>query len=316
MASSSRPSAPAAPRPVVTWQPYAVLTVGLLAVSSASVFIRFAQNEGAPSLIISAWRLLLATLVLTPLILLRHRREVSQLRGEQITLGIAAGILLALHFASWISSLEYTSVLISVVLVTTNPLFVALLTPVLLRERLSRNTLVAVLIAITGGIIITLGGGAGTAPKQDAPLLGAVLALVGAVTFALYFLIGRRLRASITVIPYIWLTYGVGAITLLVMMAFGGQIGQLGMQTGNAYLWMTLVGLVPQLIGHSSYNYALGYMSAAFVALSVLFEPIGSTILAVIFLNEQPSWVQIVGGALILVALYLGSRAERRRSAA
>jgi drug/metabolite transporter (DMT)-like permease len=296
----------------VTWQPYVVLAVGLIAVSSASVFIRFAQNEGAPSLIISAWRLVLATLVLTPLILLRHRHKVTQWRGEQITLGVVAGVMLALHFASWITSLEYTSVLISVVLVTTNPLFVALLTPVLLRERLSRGTVIAVLVAITGGVIITLGGDAGTAPKQDAPLLGAVLALVGAVTFALYFLIGRRLRASITVIPYIWLTYGVGAVTLLAILALGGQIGQLGTQTGNAYLWMTLVGLVPQLIGHSSYNYALGYMSAAFVALSVLFEPIGSSILAVMFLNEQPSWVQLVGGALILVALYLGSRAERR----
>jgi drug/metabolite transporter (DMT)-like permease len=285
----------------------------LLAVSSASIFIRYAQAEGAPSLIISVWRLALATLVLTPLIVIRHRAEIAALRADQIGLALVAGLMLALHFASWITSLEYTSVLISVVLVTTNPLFVALLTPLLLREQISRSALIAVLVAIAGGIIITLSGDVGAAPRQDAPLLGAGLALVGAITFALYFLIGRRLRATISVIPYIWLTYGAGALTLLGVLLVNGQAGQIGAQSGAAYLWMTMIALVPQLIGHSSYNYALGYMSAAFVALSVLFEPIGSTILAVIFLKEQPNWLQLVGGALILVALYLGSLAERHR---
>lgn len=285
-----------------------------MATSAAAILIRFAQNDGAPSLVISAWRLGLATLVLTPIVLLRHRTEIAQLNRNQILLAALAGIMLVIHFASWITSLEYTSVLISVVLVTTNPLFVALLSPLLLRERISALTLVAVFLAMIGGIVITAAGDAGSAPKQDQPLLGAALAMLGSVAVALYFIIGRRLRATVTIIPYIWLTYGAGAIGLILLMLVSGQAqGLIGLPP-SAYLWMTLVMLFPQLIGHSSYNYALGYLSAAFVSLCVLFEPIGSTILAVIFLNEQPKPLQIGGGILILVALVVASREERRKS--
>ncbi|MFN8420814.1 MAG: DMT family transporter [Anaerolineae bacterium] len=218
------------------WQPYFILACGLLATSAAAILIRFAQNDGAPSLVISAWRLGLATLVLTPIVLLRHRTEIAQLNRQQILLAALAGIMLVIHFASWITSLEYTSVLISVVLVTTNPLFVALLSPLLLRERISAFTLVAVFLAMIGGIVITAAGDAGSAPKQDQPLLGAALAMLGSISVALYFIIGRRLRATITIIPYIWLTYGAGAIGLILLMLISGQAqGLIGLPASAIY---------------------------------------------------------------------------------
>ena len=163
----------------VTWHPYAALAIGLLAASSSSILIRYAQTEGAPSLLIAAWRVAVAVLILTPFVWARHSAELRALKLGEIGLAMLSGIFLAVHFGTWITSLEYTSVLISATLVTTNPLIVALLTPLLLREKLSRQTMGAILLAIIGGVIISTAGGAGTAPRQEAPLLGALLSFLG-----------------------------------------------------------------------------------------------------------------------------------------
>lgn len=293
-----------------TWRPYAALFIGLLAVASASILIRLSQQEGASSLVIAGWRVTLATLILTPLIFLRYRDELRRITPGQLGLAVLSGLFLALHFAAWITSLEYTSVLISVTLVTTNPLMVALATPFLLREKISRGTLGAILLAVVGGAIISAAGGVGTAPRQDAPLLGIGLSLLGAVAVAAYYIIGRRLRATISVIPYIWITYGAAAVTLLVVIGLNQM--PVGGLSPNAYLWMTLMAIFPQLIGHSSFNYALGYLSAAFVSLTVIVEPILSSIMAFFLLQEQPKALQVAGSALILIALVLASREEVR----
>ena len=297
-----------------SWKPYAALVVGLVAVSSSSTLIRFAQQENAPSLVIAMWRVALATLVLTPLVLGGYRPTLMSLPRSAFGLAMLSGVFLALHFASWITSLEYTSVLTSVTLVTTNPLIVALATPFLLREQLSRVTLGAILLAMCGGVIISAMGDAGTATNQSAPLLGAGLAVVGSFAVAGYYIIGRRLRATIPVLPYIWLTYGAAAVALAVLVGLSGL--PVGGLPGNAYVWMTLTGLIPQLIGHSLFNYALGYLSAAFVSLTVLGEPIFSTILAVVFLAERPLPPQLIGSAAILLALFIASREEARRASA
>lgn len=294
-----------------SWRPYAVLAGGVIAVSSAAVFIRLAQQDNTPSLVIALWRMGLAALILTPIVLARHRADLAKLQREQIGLAVLSGLMLGVHFATWITSLEYTSVLTSVVLVTTNPLWVALASPLLLHERLNRATLIGILLAMAGGIVISAAGDAGTAPKQNAPLFGAFLAMVGSVAVAGYFIIGRRLRGSMALLPYIWLTYGTAALSLLVAVVVTRQ--PIGGLPADAYLWMTILALVPQLIGHSSYNYALGHLTAAYVSLTVLAEPIGSTILAVIVLHENPpgAW-QLFGGLLILSALVMAGREEVR----
>jgi drug/metabolite transporter (DMT)-like permease len=293
-----------------SWRPYLVLVIGLLAVSSASIMIRFAQAQGASSLLISAWRVGVAAFVLTPIVYASYRAELARLTRQQIGLMLFGGVLLAIHFASWITSLEYTSVIASVVLVTMNPIWVALLTVFVLHERLSRVTLGAIFVAIVGAILIASAGGAGTAPHQESPLLGNGLAVLGAITVAGYFIIGRRLRATISTIPYIWMTYGAAAIVLIVVVAIL-KVPAAGLPT-SAYVWMTLLALFPQLIGHSSYNYALGYLSAAYVSLTVLGESIGSTILAAILLSEQPAPLQLFGSALILLAVFVASREETK----
>ena len=278
--------------------------------------IRMAQQAQASSLVIAAWRVGMATLVLTPLVLIRYRADLARLTRRDIGLGLLAGALLSVHFYTWITSLEYTSVISSVVLVNTHPLWVVLATPFILRERLSKQMMLVVLLAMIGGILVSVGGDAGTAPRQNTPLLGNGLAVIGAITVAGYFMIGRLVRTKMALIPYIWLVYGSAAIMLwIAVLATGQQVTGL---PGDAYLWMTLMALFPQLLGHSSYNYALGYLSAAYVSLTSLGEPIGSTILAVIFLSELPRQWQLVGSAIILCALLIASveeaRATRRAS--
>src|SRR3989304_1725151 len=133
--------------------PFALL-IAILAVSTASIFIRFAQTDGAPSLVIAALRLSFATLLLAPIAITRHGEEISNLTRRELTLGLASGLFLAVHFATWISSLEYTTVASSVVFVSTGPLWVALLSPMLLNEQLTRAAIIGLALALLGGTVI------------------------------------------------------------------------------------------------------------------------------------------------------------------
>lgn len=296
--------------------PFALLTA-IVAVSSSSIFIRFAQND-APSLVIAALRLTFATLLLAPLALTRHREELQSLNRKEILLGVTSGIFLAVHFATWISSLEYTTVASSVVFVSTGPLWVALLSPVLLNEKLKRAAIIGLLIALIGGTVIGLSDAcawdAGLhCPELDQVLQGRAvwgnfLALVGAWSVSGYLIIGRKLRAKMSLIPYIFLVYGISAVTLIVTMFAAGQ-SPIGYPL-RFYGWIFLLAAFPQLIGHSTYNWALRYLSAAFVAITTLVEPMGSAILAFFILQETPPGSVLLGGALILIGIYLASRSS------
>jgi len=296
--------------------PLAILGA-ILAVSTASIFIRFAQRE-APSLVIAAFRLTFASLILAPIALTRHRAELRGLTRRELLLALFSGIFLALHFATWISSLEYATVASSVVLVSTSPLWVALLAPLVLRERLTRAVLVGMLMALTGGVVIALSDTCIWQTGLSCPSLaefikgeaffGNFLALAGAWMVAGYLLIGRRLRTKMSLVPYIFVVYSIAAVALIVIMFASGEtpFGYSPM----TYVWMLLLALVPQLIGHSIYNWALRYMPAALVAVTTLGEPIGSTILAYFILREAPTWIKLGGAAMILAGIYIASRVK------
>jgi drug/metabolite transporter (DMT)-like permease len=306
--------------------PFAILGA-ILAVSTASIFIRFAQRE-APSLVIAAFRLTFASLILAPIALTRHRAELRGLTRRELLLALLSGIFLALHFATWITSLEYTTVASSVVLVSTSPLWVALLSPLVLRERLTRPVLVGMLLALAGGVVIALSDacvwqnglslrpGSGLACPSLAEFVkggaffGNFLALAGAWMVAGYLLIGRRLRAKMSLVPYIFVVYSIAAVALIVIMFAAGET-PLG-YSPMTYVWMLLLALVPQLIGHSTYNWALRYMPAALVAVTTLGEPIGSTILAYFILREAPTWIKLGGAGMLLAGIWLASKAETK----
>ena len=297
--------------------PFALFTA-ILAVSTASIFIRFAQTD-APSLVIAALRLIFASLALAPVALTRHRAELAALTRRQLLLGLLSGLFLAVHFATWISSLEYTTVASSVVFVSTGPLWVALLSPFFLREPLTRPVVIGMSLALVGGIVIGLADACSWNNGLVCPsmnqilhgrmLFGNFLALVGAWMVAGYLMIGRKLRAGISLVPYIFLVYGMAAVCLLIIVLFARE--SLFGYHRLTYVWILLLALVPQLIGHSTYNWALAYLSAAFVAVMTLGEPIGSSILAYFILQEAPTITVIAGGVLILIGIYLSTRGNK-----
>lgn len=296
--------------------PPVALFLGILAVSTASIFIRFAQ-EDAPSLVIAAYRLGLATLLLAPIALTRHRVELSSLNRKQVGLLLLSGVFLALHFAAWITSLEMTTVATSVVLVTTTPLWVAIVSPVVLRERLSPVVWVGLVVALIGGTIVGLRESCQITGFRLAcdglidlssgeSLQGNLLALMGAWMAAGYITVGRQVRARLSLVSYTFLVYGVSAAVLLVLVLVARQ--PLVGYSPQTYLWFVLLAVVPQLLGHSTFNWALRYLPAAYVSIALLGEPIGTTILAMIFLREAPVPVEVLGGAMILAGIYLASR--------
>ena len=291
---------------------YPVLAVGILAASFAAIFIRYAQSAGMPSLVIAAGRLTLSALLLTPFALRRHHAEIAALTRPDVLLAAASGLLLAIHFAAWISSLQYTSVLISVVLVDTSPLWVALLEVIFLRVHLRRMVIVGLLIAFGGGLLIALAGGSGATTDAPAPILGGLLALVGAVAIACYLVIGRKLRAKLTLLPYIWLVYGFAAIFLVVLV----MVGRLPVTgySATAYEMIVLLALVPQLIGHTSFNFALRYVSATYVSIASQMEPIGSAIAAFVLFAETPLPLQIWGSGAILLGVIVATLAQESSS--
>ncbi len=282
--------------------PHLALLVGVLAASTASPIIRLAQAGEVNSLAIAAWRLTLASLILAPITLTTRREELRGLSRRDWLLMLGSGVMLAVHFATWISSLAYTSVAASVVLVSTSPLFVGLGSFLILRERLSRPLVVGLVIATVGSIIIGMDDwGQGTHR-----LTGDLLALAGAISVAVYFLIGRRLRARLSLLAYVFPVYSTAAVTLMVVAALAGV--RLGGYLALQWLWLLLLALGPQITGHSSLNWALRHLPATYVTLAVLGEPIGSSILAWIILGELPGPVTVLGGALVLAGIAVASK--------
>jgi drug/metabolite transporter (DMT)-like permease len=237
-------------------------------------------------------------------------------------LALLSGFFLALHFSTWITSLEFTSVASSVVFVSTAPLWVALLSPFTLREPVTRFVLIGMLLALVGGGIIGLSdtcawsGLSFSCPPlaefvRGRAFLGDLLALAGALAAAAYLIIGRRLRAKMALIPYIFVVYGMAAVVLVILM-IGARASPLG-YSPVTYLWFLLLALIPQLLGHSTYNWALRYISAAYVSITLLGEPVGSTLLAYFLLKETPTVMKIFGAILILAGIFIASKNETQK---
>jgi drug/metabolite transporter (DMT)-like permease len=284
--------------------PYLVLAIGILAVSTASIFIRYAQEE-APSLAIGAYRLLFAALILAPFAIKKNIREIRNVEKRKFSLMMLAGIFLAFHFATWITSLEYTTVASSVVLVTTAPLWVAIFSPIFLKEKITRIVSLGSLCDFSRSTITCESIGNISNGKT---LLGDFLALTGAFLSAGYLIIGRKVRKDTSLLTYTFVVYAVAGLCMSVLMLFS-KVSFVG-YSPTAYLLFFALAVIPQLLGHSSFNYALRYKSSALVSVALLGEPIGSVILAFLLLKEIPAAAEIAGGAFILIGIYLVSRSN------
>jgi drug/metabolite transporter (DMT)-like permease len=288
----------------IPFNPYLILTIGIMGVSTGSIFARLAD---APALVTAAYRVGLASLILIPAACWKARAELRGLSFREVKLAMLSGFFLALHFATWISSLDYTAVANSVVLVNTVPLWVGLLTPLIARERIKRATVISIALSVIGGAVIGFGdfSGGGNA------LLGDLLAVAGAVCAAVYLLLGRSLRRKLSLLPYVTVCYGSAAVILwIVVLILNLPVVGYSSQTVAAFWAMALVS---QIIGHSSYNWALKWFSTALVAVALLGEPIGSTILAYLIFGESLTWLKFVGGVFILTAIYIAAMGEKSK---
>ena len=274
----------------------ATLWLGVIAVGWAAIFIRLAD---APPLAIAAWRLTIGAAPLAAVALWRRRDELARLSAGDWLLLTGSGLALAAHFATWIASLSMTTVASSVALVTTQPIWVAMIAAVTLGERLSRGAAVAMLVAVAGGMVIA---GADLAVTGRA-LLGDLLALAGAVFAALYFVAGRRVRPRLSLISYTSVVYTIAALALLATALLSGQ--QMSGYSPTTWLMLVLMAVVAQIFGHSALNWALRYLSAAFVSVAILGEPVVSTLLAIPILGEVPGPIRIAGGMLLLTGVVL-----------
>ena len=278
---------------------YPRVALGIVAVSFGAIFARLA-GEASP-FAIAAWRLTLAALVLVPLALFQRQRTMGR---RSLILSSVSGVALALHFVLWISSLEHTTVASSVLFVSTHPIFVGLGSILFLRERLSRLLPIGITLTVVGGSLI----GFGDLRFGGSALRGDLLALGGGLMAAVYFLIGRRVRRTVSLTEYIAVSYGTAAVlVLLLCLVTRTRLGGFAMST---YAYLVLLAVIPQLIGHSTVNWALRRLSASRVSVLVLGEPVGSTLLAVPFFREAPGGLKLLGAAIILVGIYLSLRSE------
>src|SRR5690349_12701227 len=241
-------------RTVPAFGPYLVLAAGVAVVSTASILIRYAQGEGVPSIVIAAVRLGIAAIVLSPIVAVTCMQEVRALDRRNVLLMLASGAFLAIHFWSWIASLQFTSVASSVVLVTTNPLWVGLASIILLRERLAAGTLAGIALTLAGCLCIFAADSAGHEVSRNLdPLRGNALALLGAVAASGYLLMGRVVRRQVSLLTYIWLAYGTAAVLLLLAVAMTQET--LFGYSLVAYAAMLSLAVGPQLLGHTAFNW-------------------------------------------------------------
>lgn len=272
-----------------------MLGAGAVALSFAAVLIRLTD---APSIVIAGGRLLTASLVLAPFFWSRFGRMRRELSGRNWLPIVGAGAFLAVHFVLWIESLRHTTVASSVVLVAMDPIFVAVLSPLVLRERVPWRIALAIALGFAGTAII-----AGPSFGSGLATRGNLLALGGAACAAGYLMIGRRVRQRVELLAYVYVMYTVAAVILVgLMFATGHTLGGLA---PSAYGFIVLLALGPQLVGHTSFNWALRYLSAPAVAMAILFEPVGATLLAWWVLRETPRTFEVLGGLVILAAIYL-----------
>lgn len=232
-------------------------------------------------------------------------RRWRRLSPPELSLAVAGGVALALHFWAWNRSVQLTTVAASVLLVNLHPVIVAALSAWLLGEAPVRRQWGGIALAMAGAAVVALGDASAAGPVGGNALAGDLLALVGAVMVALYYIVGRRLRRTLDLWPYVGLVYGVCFATLLLMAGLAGA-PLLPVSPRELALFAALA-LGPMLLGHTGLNWALRYLPAYVVGLTVLGEPVGATLLAAVLpgIHEQPPALTIAGGALVLSGILL-----------
>jgi len=295
--------------------PVVALVTAVLAISTSAILIQAARAD-VPALAMATWRMVLAALASGSFALAspRARRELAAIDRRGWGMVALAAFFLASHFGLWVPSVTGTKIVSSVALVTTSPLWVAVLAPRWIGETVGWQLRAAVLVGFGGAITIMLGDAMSFGRSH---LIADGLALGGALAVACYFMVARRLRQELSLRSFLAAVYAASALILLAAALTAGT--PLGGWTARSWLLVGAFALFPQLIGHSTLNWALARLSATYVAAATLFEPVGSAVLAFWIFGQVPVPTAWAGGALVLLALGWATLAERpavRRAAA
>lgn len=277
-----------------------LLLCGTFAGAWASIFGRIAQQHGMPTPVIITGRMLLGALVITPLVWKNYRHELIKLNKRDLLTAMFGGVWFGIHLMSGFEALKHTSVLVSSVLGGTLPIWVAILEVYILRMRFNRVIWIGLAITLCGGIIITVAGGA-DASLGDNPLLGSGLSVMAAIAGAIYAIVGRSSRNKMSYLPYLWLAFTFGGLTSLSLSAVS-RLSFVGYD-GTAYFAIIMLTILPQLIGHGVYNYALRQLPATFVSVIGQLGIIISAVLAYFFFHEIPSMLEIPGSVAIITGI-------------
>ncbi|PUB15791.1 DMT family transporter [Paenisporosarcina sp. OV554] len=279
-----------------TIHPYLPIAIGVIAVSMSAIFVKLANADAG---VIAFYRMLFSVLIMAPIFFWKYTKELRILTKRDWTFSFIAGIFLAFHFILWFESLNYTSVASSTVLVTLQPLFAFAGTYFFFKERLSVKTILSGLIAIGGCILISWGD----LRISGSALYGDMLALSACGLVTAYLLFGQDVRKRLSLVTYTFVVYGVSTITLFFYIVVKGE--SFGPYPANDWLWFLLLAIVPNLLGHTLFNWSLKYVSTNIISIAILFEPIGAAILAFYVFNEYLSATQILGGFIVIAGITL-----------
>ena len=285
--------------------PFLMIVIGVIGISLSSIFVRYSP---APSAVTAAWRLLWTVILMTPVVLgkKQFRRELAGTARRCILMSCLSGLFLAAHFTLWFESLSHTSVASSTtIVVCTEVIWVSLGFLLFLRGRISRKAALAMAAAVCGSALIAFSDSA-----SDAHLYGDILALLAALAMAVYMLIGRVMRATMSTSVYTYIVYCACCLVLLALCGVQNA-PLLGFGTAPAIIGL-LLAVFSTILGHSIFSWCLKYFSPSFVSASKLCEPVAAAILAVFLFQEIPGLLQIVGGILIMGGVYFYSRIERQ----
>jgi drug/metabolite transporter (DMT)-like permease len=275
------------------------ILLAILAVSTAAILLKLSDSHPLAK---AFWRLLIAWVAILPFALGRSlRHDERPLRGD-VLLMVLAGLALGVHFASWIWSFEFTRVSTSVLLVTTHPILVAGVSVIAFKERLGRWAIIGIAVALLGSGVIV-----GTDVRfSPGAAIGDVLAIIGAAMAGIYILLGSRVRKRVSLPVYAIIVYGTAMLLMLAVMIGIGENPVV--RDPMEYLIFAGLAFGPMIVGHTLYNWALGYVSPTLVSVSLLGEPVVSTILAILILSEFPSFWFYPGAPLVLIGIFLVAR--------
>jgi len=272
------------------------ILAGTFFTSVSSIIIRFSE---APALVISAYRMLFTCMMLFLPVYIKNRNEFKSLNKSNFIMCVISGIFLAFHFASWIKSIQMTTIANSTVLVSCSPIFVAAINYYLFKEKITYKMIVGISMSLLGTIIIGMGSSQG---NESSMMLGNILAFMGAIFVAGYLVIGGFVRRTVSAGVYVFIVYFVSAIVLFIMCFVTGI--PVYPYPAKEYMLFFLLGFFSSILGHTAYNYLMKYYSSTLISVSTLMEPIFASLMAMFIFREIPSLYTVVGGIIIIGGIY------------